>query len=118
MKVGFKRAWSAMLSWPKPPRSHGYTSCHFCDTLYKAVTLKEGTAARCTRCGAVIHQNRPASLVRASAFSLTVLLLMALIHVFPFLTMDAAGLRKELTLIGSAQALFENHAPILGTCIL
>ena len=57
----------------------------------------KASAARCMRCGGLLYQNRPASLARASAFSLAALLLMALVHVFPFLTMDAATMRKNLS---------------------
>ena len=42
----------------------------------RRLAVPEGTAARCARCGALLYQNRPASLVRASAFSLAALLLM------------------------------------------
>ena len=59
-----------MLPWPKPPGGPHYSACHFCDTLHEAEPLPEGTAARCRCCGAVLYQNRPASLARASAFSL------------------------------------------------
>ena len=119
MKKGFSRTWRAMLSWPKP-KSGGqrFSACHFCDTLHEASPLEEGSAARCVRCGALLYQNRPASLARASAFSLAALLLMVLVHVFPFLTMDAASMRKNLTLMGAATALMEEDAPMLGTAIL
>ncbi len=118
MKKGFTRAWRAMLSWPKPPGGAHYSACHFCDTLHQSFPVEEGTAARCVRCGALLYQNRPASLARASAFSLAALLLMALVHVFPFLTMDAAGMRRNLTLTGAATALMDEDAPILGATII
>lgn len=118
MKKGFTRAWLAMLPWPKPPGGQRYSACHFCDTLHEAHPVNEGSAARCVRCGAVLYQNRPASLARASAFSLAALLLMVLVHAFPFLTMDAAGLRRNLTLVGASSALVEEGAPILGISIV
>ena len=118
MKAGFKKAWSAMLSWPKPSGKKDPIACHFCDTLHTGTHLKEGMAARCTRCHAVMHQNRPASLVRAAAFSIAALVLMTVVHLFPFLTMDAASLRRELTLMGSAHALIDEGAPLLGISII
>jgi paraquat-inducible protein A len=118
MKKGFSKTWRALLSWPRPPGGPRYSVCHFCDTLHESFPVSEGLAARCVRCGAVLYQNRPASLARASAFSLAALLLMVLVHVFPFLTMDAATLRRDLTLIGASSALIEEEAPILGTAIL
>lgn len=118
MKKGFSKAWRAMVPWPRPPGGPRYSACHFCDTLHAAHPVSEGSAARCVRCGAVLYQNRPASLARASAFSLAALLLMVLVHVFPFLTMDVASLRRNLTLIGASTALIEEDAPILGTAII
>jgi paraquat-inducible protein A len=107
-----------MLSWPRPPGGPRFAACHFCDTLHEASPVGECSAARCTRCGGVLYQNRPASLARASAFSLAALLMMVLVHVFPFLTMDAATLRRHLTLLGAATALIGEDAPILGCSIL
>jgi paraquat-inducible protein A len=118
MKIGFKQAWNAMLPWPKPPDQHRYSACHFCDTLHVASTLEEGMAARCVRCGGVLYQNRPASLIRATAFSLAAIILMALAHSFPFLTMDAASLRRTLTLIGAGTALIHDNAPLLGISVI
>ena len=117
MKAGFSKTWKAMLSWPKPPGER-YAACEFCDTLHEAGPLDEGAAARCIRCGTVLYQNRVASLTRASACSLAALILMTLAHVFPFLIMDAATLRKSLTLIGAADALLDKGAPILGISIV
>ncbi|RPJ35928.1 MAG: paraquat-inducible protein A [Verrucomicrobiaceae bacterium] len=118
MKKGFSKTWRAMLSWPRPPGGPHYSACHFCDTLHQSFPVEEGTAARCIRCGALLYQNRPASLARASAFSLAALLMMVLVHMFPFLTMDAAMMRRNLTLTGAATALIDENAPILGVSII
>ena len=118
MKIGFKRKWASLLSWPKPRGRQPYSACHFCDTLHQAPALEEGTAANCIRCGAVIYQNRPASLVRATAFSAAALILMILTQCFPFLTMDAAGQRRDLTLANAASALIHNDATILGGSVI
>lgn len=42
---------------------------------------------------------------------------MVLVHVFPFLTMDAVSLRRNLTLLGASAALIDENAPILGIAI-
>ena len=118
MKKGFSKAWRAMVPWPKPPGGRRFSACHFCDTLHQAFPVAEGSSARCVRCGALLYQNRPASLARASAFSLAALLLMVLVHVFPFLTMDAASMRRDLTLVGAANALIGEDAPLLGSSII
>ena len=118
MKPGFTRAWRALLPWPRPPGGPRHAACHFCDTLHVAAPVAECSAAHCVRCGGILYQNRPASLARASAFSLAALMMMVLVHVYPFLTMDAASLRRHLTLAGAAGALIREDAPILGCSII
>lgn len=68
----------------------------------------------CVCCGATLYQNRPASLVRVTAFSLTALFLMVVVHTAPFITMDAASLRTTLTLPGAARALISEGTPLVG----
>lgn len=61
-----------------------------------------------------MYQNRPASLVRVTAFSLTALLLMIVVHTAPFISMDAGSLRTTLTLPGAAHALILEGTPLVG----
>lgn len=113
----FSRARRAMVPWPRPRGGPHHSVCHFCDTLHLADPLPEGTAARCQRCGAVLYQNRPASLARVSAFSLSSLILIVVVHCFPFLTMDAASIRTQLNLTSAAMALFRQDSPFLGLAL-
>ena len=103
--------------WPKPPGGPHYSACHFCDVLHVAEPLPEGVAARCLGCGAVLYQNRPASLVRVTAFSIAALILMFVVSWFPFLTMDAAGIRRTLGLFSGAKALIEEGSVFLGLAL-
>ena len=80
-------------------------------------SLPEGTAARCRCCGAVLYQNRPASLVRATSFSVTALILMVIVHTFPFLVMDAASIRTSLNLVSAAHELVNQGSPVLGMAL-
>jgi paraquat-inducible protein A len=107
-----------MLPWPKPPGGPHHAVCHFCDTLHESEPLPEGTAARCKCCGAVLYQNRPASLARATAFSITALILMVMVHWFPFLTMDAASIRTTLNLVSAARALIDQGTPLIGFALV
>lgn len=75
-------------------------------------------SAKCTRCGAVLYRNRPASLTRAAAFSTAALIAMVVVHFQPFLTMDAAAMRRELTLVSTAEALVRNGMVTLGSCVV
>jgi len=112
------RTVKSAMSWPRPRTSNGQSVCHFCDTLHEERHVREGLAARCARCGALLYENRAGSLARASAFSLAALLLMVLVHAFPFLTMDAASMRRELTLTGAAGALMKDGYQVLGVAII
>lgn len=69
---------------------------------------------KCVCCGATLYQNRSASLVRVTAFSLTALLLMVVVHTAPFITMNAGSLRTTLTLPSAAHALMLEGAPLVG----
>ena len=113
----FSRSRRALHPWPKPPGGPHWSVCHFCDTLHGACPVPEGTAARCKCCGAVLYQNRPASLVRATAFSATALILMVVVHYFPFLVMDAASIRTSLNLTSAAGALIREGSPVLGIAL-
>ncbi len=42
---------------------------------------------------------------------------MVLVHIFPFLTMDAAGIRTSLSLTHAANSLIEQGSPILGCAV-
>lgn len=106
-----------MHPWPKPPGGPHRTICHFCDSLHEAPSVREGIAAACKRCGAVLYQNRPASLVRATAFSLAALFLMVVVQSFPFLVMDAASIRTSLNLTSAAKALLAQGSPFLGVSL-
>ncbi len=52
--------------------------------------------------------------MRVTSFSLTALLLMVVVHIAPFISMDAGGMRTTLTLPGAARALINEGTPIVG----
>ena len=79
-----------------------------------AEPVSEGSRVKCVCCGANLYQNRSASLVRVTAFSLTALLLMILVHSTPFLTMNVGSLKTTLTLPGAARALISQGTPLVG----
>ena len=107
----------SISTWPRPAGGPHRVACHFCDTLHEAAAVPEGTAARCKNCGVLLYQNRRDSLVRVSAFSLTALILIGMVHVFPFLTMEANGMRTELSLVRAARELMREGSPEIGWCV-
>lgn len=92
------------LSWPRATGVE-QIACPCCDALQNAPRLREGYAACCGLCGEVLFQNRRSSLSRATSWSGAALILMVLVHSFPFLIMRSAGIRTELTLLQAAAEL-------------
>lgn len=105
------------LSWPRRDRDER-VACHFCDALQPAPLPREGEVAFCGHCGEILYQNRPRSLSRAVGFSAAALILMVLVHTFPFLTLSAAGNRTRLSLVESANALVADDAPLLALSVV
>ena len=102
------------LSWPRLEEGPIRVACHFCDALQEAPRLPEGDAAHCCRCGELLYQNRPRSLARATGFSSAAMIFMVLAHLFPSITVDSGSLRRELTLLQAADALFREANPLMG----
>ena len=102
------------LSWPRLNDAPIRVSCHFCDALQEAPRLLEGNAAYCCRCGEMLYQNRPRSLARATGFSSAAMIFMVLAHLFPSITVDSGSIRRELTLLEAADALFREANPVMG----
>lgn len=82
--------------------------------MHDANPIPEGSRANCVCCGATLFQNRPASLVRVTAFSMTALILMVFVHTQPFIDMDAASISTTLTLPGATKALIDDGAWMVG----
>ncbi|KAB2641122.1 MAG: paraquat-inducible protein A [Verrucomicrobia bacterium] len=108
---------ASITPWPKPTGGPHPVACHFCDTLHEGSAVPEGSAARCRRCGVLLYQNRPASLVRVTAFSLAALILMAMVNMFPFLSMEANGIKTELSLLRAASELIREGSVTIGWCV-
>ena len=93
--------------WPRAASASKHAACDYCDTLQKVVPLEEGESAHCRVCGAELYENRPYSLQRTVSFSLAALLLMGLVILFPFLSLDNNGLKSTMTVWGAAGSLWE-----------
>jgi paraquat-inducible protein A len=59
----------------------------------------------------MLYQNRPRSLARATGFSSAALIFMVLAHLFPSVTVDAGSIRRELTILEAAAAMFREGHP-------
>jgi paraquat-inducible protein A len=98
-------------------------ACHDCDLIYRIQPLAKGAAAKCSRCGAVLHRHRQNSLNRTLALTMAGLILFALANSFPFLSMKIEAQVQESTLITGigelyAQGMWEVALLVLLTTIV
>lgn len=94
------------------------TQCPECDLLQRNPTLPAGAAARCVRCGALLHRNQPDSLERTLALTLAGVVLFAVANGFPFLSFQMQGQTTETTLITGVQHLYEQGMWQLAAVVL
>lgn len=103
--------------------STGLIACHDCDLLHRLKPLPVGTKASCTRCGALLYQNKRNSIDRALAWSLAALVLFVLANVYPFMTFKLDGREQEATIVSGVTALYQDGmwglaALVLLVCVL
>jgi paraquat-inducible protein A len=89
-------------------------ACPGCDLLHRQVTLPVGRSAECQRCGHHLYRNRPQGIDRALALTLAASILFLLANVFPFLSIEIQGIRKEISVLSAAIELFRRGMPELG----
>ncbi len=87
-------------------------ACHECDMLHKVKHIERG-AARCLRCSAVLYESKKNSINRASALTLTALILFIPANLFPFLSLTIEGQENRTTLLTGIKALYLQGMPEL-----
>jgi paraquat-inducible protein A len=78
--------------------------CPQCDAAYVAQTPEFGERAVCGRCHTVLITPRKRAGMQIIALALTILVLVISAGVSPFLTIEAAGTRKSVSVIDAALA--------------
>ncbi|MGB0713230.1 MAG: paraquat-inducible protein A [Gammaproteobacteria bacterium] len=82
------------------------TACHDCDGLYRTAPDHDRPhRAACPRCGATLYRILPNGLDRALALQLTVLMLLAMVNLSPFLALELGGRVEQTHLISGSWAL-------------
>ncbi len=99
------------------------TLCPACDLLQQSPPLPPGGTAHCARCGHALHRNRPNSIDRTLALTITGLTLFVIANTFPFLSFEMQGQMTETTLMTgvhdlAAQGKGEVAAVVFFTSIL
>lgn len=81
------------------------TLCPECDLLQRSPQLPPGGTSRCVRCGQTLHRDRPDSIDRTLALTITGLVLFAIANAFPFLSFEMQGQVTETTLMTGVRDL-------------
>ncbi|MDR2549938.1 MAG: paraquat-inducible protein A [Desulfobulbus sp.] len=97
-------------------------ACPNCDLLHRLAPQGDATLL-CFRCGAVLYRDKPNSIERGLALTLTALILFVLSNSFPFLAMKSGGLVQETILLTGIRELWNEGMQglaflVLLTCVL
>ena len=92
--------------------------CSQCDMLVALPHLEHGQKAACPRCGTTLTTEWDAPRQRPTAYSLVALFMLLLSNLFPFVNMNVAGVRSEVTLLEIPGVMFSENYASLGTFFL
>jgi len=92
-------------------------ACHDCDLLHH---LPEHaiTTLLCSRCGAVLRRQKPATVERSLAWITAALILFILSNSFPFLAIRSSGLAQETILLSGIHELWKQDMHSLAVLVL
>ncbi|MDH3262467.1 MAG: paraquat-inducible protein A [Paracoccaceae bacterium] len=89
------------------PDLSALVACPSCDALHRMAEVPTGGRARCHRCGMVLMAPREGALTRIVMLSTTALVLMVAAVFFPFLELQAGGLRQRSSVFDAVMAFSE-----------
>jgi paraquat-inducible protein A len=93
-------------------------ACHDCDLIHRIPLLKEGQRAVCSRCGAVLVENKTNSVERSLALTMAGIILFIIANCHPFLSLKLQGQVRQTTLTTGVAALFEQDMWLLAILVL
>jgi paraquat-inducible protein A len=93
-------------------------ACHDCDSLYPRPRLKPGQKARCTRCGAVLLENKPNGIERCLALNLANVVFLILANVFPLMTMNIEGRMQQANVVSGVIELYRQGFGAMAAVVL
>jgi paraquat-inducible protein A len=93
-------------------------ACIECDLLVEIAALAPGERAACPRCGHIITRQAEDSLDRCLAYAIAAAVLLIMSNTFPFLSLQASGLEKVMTLPHSAVELYNDGYASLAVLVL
>jgi paraquat-inducible protein A len=81
--------------------------CHACDLAHRLDSLVGNGRVRCVRCRAELYRTNDRTPDTAIALAVTALALFILANVYPLVAMTVNGTTRMTTLIGAAEAFYE-----------
>ena len=91
--------------------------CHACDLAHRLDCLAGDARVRCVRCRAELYRTNDRSPDNAIALAVTALTLFVLANVYPLVAMTVNGSTRMTTLIGAAEAFYEQGYGILAVLV-
>jgi paraquat-inducible protein A len=92
-------------------------ACHECDLLQRTPPLGADTVARCRRCLSLLYRPPNDDLDRPLAYTLSAAILFIIANIFPIVGLELQGQSTAATLIGTAQALYQQNMQLLGALV-
>jgi paraquat-inducible protein A len=91
--------------------------CHACDLAHRLDSLAGDARVRCLRCRAELYRTNDRSPDTAIALAATALALFILANVYPLVAMTVNDSTRMTTLIGAAQAYYEQGYGVLAVLV-
>ncbi len=92
-------------------------ACHECDMLFHRDDIPVGAKANCTRCGAELYRHIDNSLDRSLALYLSTFVFMLIANLYPFITMQTAGIKATSIVATGGLALYQFGMGELGLVV-
>lgn len=114
------RAGLADLPVPTKPQmdQDERIACPECDVLHRKVTLPRMTAARCSRCNAVLYRCGTGNVDRVLALTLAALITLLIANAYPIVELRSNGLTSEATLLSAVEQLWNEQNMIVAGLVL
>ena len=102
---------------PVTERYRDLLVCHDCGMLQDLPAFSEQEKIVCRRCHNHLRLGRGPWVAKATALSITALILFLIANVFTFLTLEVAGARQSATILSGVQALLDRDQWILAAMV-
>ncbi|MBU1566887.1 MAG: paraquat-inducible protein A [Proteobacteria bacterium] len=101
------------LQTPRTAAEKGLIHCHTCHKLSPASLAGTG----CPRCGAILHQRKPYSVIRTWALVITSAIFLAPANLLPIMEVDFLGIPDRSTIVDGIIHFFQSGSYFIGLII-